>query len=71
MTMNKIRIAIAALSLFTVVGGANAAMMTHVGKMKPHIVTMSKSHKSMVHCEKAKHCPVNKTVHVIKASTKK
>ncbi len=69
--MNKIRFAFAALSLFAVVGGANAAMVNHVDKMKSHVVTMSKSHKSMVHCEKARHCPANKTVHVIKASTKK
>jgi hypothetical protein len=69
--MNKIRIAIAALSLLGVVGGANAATMDHAAKVKPHVVTMSKMHKATVHCEKGKHCPVNKTVHVIKASTKK
>ena len=69
--MNKIRIAIAALSLLGVVGGAHAATMDHATKIKPHVVTTSKMHKAAEHCEKGKHCPVSKTVHVIKASTKK
>ncbi len=69
--MNKIRIAVAALSLLGVVGGANAATMDHAAKMKPHVVTTSKMHKATTHCEKGKHCPVNKAVHVIKTSAKK
>lgn len=69
--MNKIRITVAALSLFAVVGGANAATPTHADKMMPHVVTMHKVTKAKVHCEKGTHCPANKSVHVINASIKK
>lgn len=70
--MNKFRIAIAAVSLLSVVGGANAATMSPAAKMKSHVVTMSKGHTATMHCEKGKHaCPVKKSVHVIKASMKK
>jgi hypothetical protein len=69
--MNTIRIAVAALSLLAVVGGANAATMTHADKMKPHVVTMHKATKATMHCKKGDICPVKKTMHVIKASTKK
>lgn len=69
--MNKLRIAVAALSLFAVVGGANAAMVAHGGKTKPHAMTMMKAHPASMHCEKGKLCPTNKMGHAIKASAKK
>jgi hypothetical protein len=66
--MNTFRIAVTALSLFAIVGGANAATSTYSHKMKPHVASM---HKTNIHCEKGKHCPAKNTVHMIKASTKK